>query len=39
MNPFTPKTDYDLNSPHSINTPKNMVSVRIREHLSWRIIF
>ena len=26
MNPITPKTDHNLNSPRSINTPTNMVS-------------
>ena len=39
MNPFTPKTDHYLNSPHSINTPTNMVSITIRENPNWRIIF
>ena len=32
MNPITPKTDHNLNSPHSINTPTNMVSKRILEY-------
>ena len=38
MNPFTPKTDHNLNSPHKINTPTNMVSIGIRENLNWMII-
>ena len=38
MNPFTPKTDHNLNSPHEINTPTDMVSITIRENLNWRII-
>ena len=37
MNPFTSKTDYNLNSPHKINTPTKMVS-RIRENQNRRII-
>ena len=37
MDPFTSKTDYNLNSPHKINTPTKMVS-RIRENQNWRII-
>ena len=32
MNPITPKTDHNLNSPRSINTPTNMVSKRILEY-------
>ena len=39
MNPFTPKTDHNLNSPHKINTPIKMVSIRTRENLNWTIIF
>ena len=39
MNPFTPKTDRNLNSPHKPNTRTNMVSIRITENLNWRIIF
>ena len=39
MNPFTPKTDHNLNSSHKINTPTNMVSIRIRENLNWRTVF
>ena len=39
MNPFTLKTDHNLSSPHEINTPTNIVSIRIRENLNWRIIF
>ena len=39
MNPFTLKTDHNLSSPHEINTPTNMVSIRIIENLNWRIIF
>ena len=39
INPFIPKTDHNLNSPHKINAPTNMVSIRIRENLNWRIIF
>ena len=31
MNPFTPKIDHNLNSPHKINTPTKMVSIRTRE--------
>ena len=37
MDPLTSKTDYNLNSPHKINTPTKMVS-RIRENQNWRII-
>ena len=33
MNPFTPKTDHNLNSPHHTNTPTNMVSIRITENM------
>ena len=36
MNPFTPKTDHNLNSPHGINAPTNMVLIRIKENLNWR---
>ena len=39
MNPFTPKTDHNLNSPHKTNKPTNMVSIRITENINWRIIF
>ena len=39
MNPFTPKIDHNLNSPHKINTPTKMVSIRTRENLNWTIIF
>ena len=39
MKPFTPKTDHNLNSSHKINTPTNMVSIRIRENLNWRTVF
>ena len=39
MNPFTPKTDHNLNSPHGFNTPTNMESITIRENPNWRIIF
>ena len=38
MNPFTPKTHHNLNSPHSINTPTDMMSITIRENLNRRII-
>ena len=38
MDPFTSKTDYNLNYPHKINTPTKMVS-RIRENQNWRIIY
>ena len=37
MDPFTSKTNYNLNSPHKINTPTKMAS-RIRESQNWRII-
>ena len=37
MDPLTSKTDYNLNSPHKINTPTKMVS-RIKENQNWRII-
>ena len=37
MNPFTPKIDHNLNSPHKIKT--KMVSIRTRENLNWTIIF
>ena len=39
MNPFTPKTDHYFNSPHSINTPTNMMSITIKENPNWKIIF
>ena len=39
MNPFTPKTDHNLNSPHGINRPTNIESITIQENPNWRIIF
>ena len=39
MNPITPKTDHNLNSPHSINTPTNMVSKRILEYQTGEYFF
>ena len=38
MNPFTLKTDHNLNSPHSKHQQLNMVSIRIRENPQWSII-
>ena len=39
MNPITPKTDHNLNSPHSINTPTNMMPKRILEYQTGGYLF
>lgn len=36
---LSPKTDRNLNSPRSVTTLTNIVSIKIKEILNWRIIF